>query len=118
MKVFVTGGTGLVGSHVIERLRSRGYPTVALVRDSAGARQVELLGATSVRGKVEDPGSWRGANDCQAIVHSAAIITKQEPWEELPNDVRPVLEEMLADVTVTIDRIAGKQVEIRRCRVT
>jgi len=45
------------------------------------------------------------------------VITNQEFWEGLPNDVRPVLEEILAEVTVEINHIAGKQSESRRCKV-
>ncbi|MGH7699638.1 MAG: NAD-dependent epimerase/dehydratase family protein, partial [Gemmatimonadales bacterium] len=35
MTVLVTGGSGLVGSHVIETLRARGVPVRALVRERA-----------------------------------------------------------------------------------
>lgn len=81
MLVFVTGGTGLVGSHVIERLHAAGHSVVALTRDDRGAVLVESLGAKAVRGVVEAAASWSAARDADAIVHAAALITQREPWE-------------------------------------
>lgn len=83
MKVFVTGGTGLVGSHVIHRLKDLGHVVVALVRDEAGKDLVESLGATAVIGNVEDTDAWSRASDVDAIVHSAALITSAPSWERL-----------------------------------
>lgn len=39
MKVLVTGATGFVGQHVVERLLSRGHTVVAVARDAARASQ-------------------------------------------------------------------------------
>jgi len=80
MNVFVTGGTGLVGSHVIQLLEKYGHKTRALVRDEAGRNLVEQLGAKAVFGSVEDPDAWAHAADADAIVHSAAIITTRRNW--------------------------------------
>ena len=40
MKVLVTGGTGLVGSHVVRELTSRGVEVSVLTRDPAKAKQL------------------------------------------------------------------------------
>lgn len=40
MRVFVTGGTGFVGIHVVAALRARGHDVACLVRDPAKARAV------------------------------------------------------------------------------
>jgi nucleoside-diphosphate-sugar epimerase len=82
MNVFLTGGTGLVGSHAIELLRSNGHTVRALVRDSAGKAFVESLGATALFGSVQDPKAWHQANGSDAIVHSAAIITSRRSWDQ------------------------------------
>jgi len=82
MTVFVTGGSGLVGSHVIEQLARRGVPTRAMVRSDAGARLVSELGAEPVRGGVEDPESWGLASGASAIVHAAAHVVKAADWTE------------------------------------
>lgn len=76
MRVFLTGGTGLIGSHVAERLRARGDDVVALVRPSSDAGHLESLGCALVVGDVLDPvpdqaGRMRG---CDAVVHAAARV--------------------------------------------
>ncbi len=80
MNVFVTGGTGLVGSHVIKLLCDRGHAVRAMVRDAPGQQAVEDLGAKAVRGSVENPGAWSHAAGMDAVVHSAAIITRRQRW--------------------------------------
>jgi nucleoside-diphosphate-sugar epimerase len=78
--IFVTGGTGLVGRHVLLELRDHGVATTALVRDQAGAEAVRRLGATPVGGRVEEPATWDRVEGCTAIVHCAAIIATRAPW--------------------------------------
>jgi nucleoside-diphosphate-sugar epimerase len=79
MSVLVTGGGGLVGSHVIERLRARGHRVRTLVRDNAGRAAAQAQGAEPVFGLVEQPASWEAAKGVDAIVHAAAII-QQSAW--------------------------------------
>lgn len=82
MSVLVTGGSGLVGSHVIEALRGRGVQVRALVRERAAAA-VQALGADVVAGDVTDPAAWaRAAQGARAIVHAAAIVTQRRTFEE------------------------------------
>ena len=69
--IFVTGGTGFVGGHVVRELRSRGLPVRCLVRNrSKGpAADVEL-----VEGDVTDPESLRrGVAGCDTVIHLVAI---------------------------------------------
>lgn len=81
MRIFVTGGTGLVGSHVIEHLADQGHELRAMTRNSAGDRFVEELGAEAVRGCVENRESWEAAEDSHAIVHAAALVTTATTWD-------------------------------------
>ena len=78
--VFVTGGTGLVGSHVISLLSKSGYNVQALVRDDSGAALVESLGASAIKGRVEDEEPWLSVREAEAIVHAAALVTQQRSW--------------------------------------
>ncbi len=80
MKVFLTGGTGLVGSHTIECLVAAGHTVTALVRNGAGTDIVTSLGATPSNGCVEDESSWEAAHGCEAIVHGAALVTQRRSW--------------------------------------
>ena len=79
--IFVTGGTGLVGRHVLLELRDRGIPTTALARTPAAAESVRQSGAVPFEGSVEDPALWSRVGDCSAIIHCAAVITSRAPWE-------------------------------------
>ena len=77
MTILVTGGSGLVGSHVIEALRARRYTVRALTR-APSAAAVRELGAEAITGDVTDPEVWRraAAGGLEAIVHSAAIVQR------------------------------------------
>jgi len=78
--VLVSGGSGLVGSHVIEALRARQIPVRALVRRPA-APVVRALGAEPVIGDVIDPATWAqglaGGGGISGIVHAAAVVDQQ-----------------------------------------
>ena len=82
-QALVTGATGLVGSHLVERLARDGWTVRAMVRDPAAARWLEPLGASElVRGDVLDaPAVARAAAGCTAIFHTAAAISPKAGWE-------------------------------------
>ena len=82
MKIFVTGGTGLVGSHAIERFAALGHEIVAMVRTDRGRQFVQALGARAIAGCVECPDDWRAAAGADVILHAAAIVTDPSGWEE------------------------------------
>lgn len=44
MRVFLTGATGFIGSHVIPKLLDRGHQVLGLTRSEAGARHLEGVG--------------------------------------------------------------------------
>ncbi len=78
MKAFLTGGTGLIGSHVADRLRSRGDEVVALVRASSDTAHLESLGCELMVGDVLDPVAELAARirGCDAVVHGAATVLR------------------------------------------
>lgn len=74
MKVFLTGGTGFIGSKVAEILRDRGDDVVALVRTPDKAGQLSALGCELVSGSLTDRVSiTEGMKGCDAVIHCAAI---------------------------------------------
>jgi uncharacterized protein YbjT (DUF2867 family) len=72
--IFVTGGTGFVGGHVVRELRSRDLAVRCLVRDPGKAPKLSAVGAELVEGDVTDPESLRrGLAGCETVVHLVAI---------------------------------------------
>lgn len=76
----VTGATGLVGSHVVERLLADGWSVRALVRSPSN--ELSTLGVETMRGDVLDRDAFvAAAARCDAIFHTAAAITTPGGWE-------------------------------------
>jgi nucleoside-diphosphate-sugar epimerase len=83
MKVFVTGGTGFIGGHVIGRLRQRGDEVRALVRSPEKGRSLEELGCELVPGDLSDIDAIRaGMDGCAAAIHGAAMYEVGIPESE------------------------------------
>jgi nucleoside-diphosphate-sugar epimerase len=81
VKIFLTGGTGLVGGHVIAQLRARGDAILALARSDAAARALAALGAEVLRGDLGDAAILeRGVAGSEATVHTAAIVLGGTDW--------------------------------------
>ena len=82
-RALVTGATGLVGSHIVERLHADGWSVRALVRAVGRASWLEPLGAELVVGDVLDEAAFtRAASTCDAIFHcAAAILPERAEWE-------------------------------------
>lgn len=72
MKLAITGGTGFVGSHLIDTALAAGHEVKALTRRDQPARE----GVQWVRGSLEDRDSLRElVTGADAIIHSAGVIT-------------------------------------------
>ena len=73
MDVFLTGGTGLVGSSVLSALVADGHTVRALARSDSSAAAVEAAGATAVRGDLTDTDLVaREAAAAGGVVHTAS----------------------------------------------
>lgn len=84
MKVLLTGGTGFVGSAVLERLCADGHEVVLLARhpDSASSLQANQRHAnvSVVAGDILKPDTLVAAiNGCDAVVHLVGIIAEAGP---------------------------------------
>lgn len=72
MQVFVTGGTGLIGSAVVAELRGNGHCVLALVRSDASELAAEAAGAETLRGTLADLDALRaGAARADGVIHLA-----------------------------------------------
>ena len=82
--VFVTGGTGLIGSNICAQLRERGDRVRALARRGSEIAPLQALGVEIVDGDISDGASvLRAAQGCDAVIHSAAVLggVSQDPTE-------------------------------------
>jgi dihydroflavonol-4-reductase len=81
----VTGGTGFIGSHVIERLRSRGDEVVALVRTPSKATGLVDQGVQLVEGDLSSEDAIRrGVEGADAVFHIGAVYKVGIPRKERP----------------------------------
>ena len=78
----VTGATGLVGSHVVDRLLADGWSVRALARSPELAR-AQLASEVDVwHGDVLDEHSFeRAASGCHVVFHAAANIIARGGWD-------------------------------------
>jgi uncharacterized protein (TIGR01777 family) len=83
MRVFVTGGTGLVGTRLIKCLLERGDEPVVLTRRYAEARQHLGAGVTLIEGDPMRAGDWQDAvTDCDAVINLAGENIFARRWSE------------------------------------
>ena len=72
MRVFVTGGTGFIGSVVVKKLIAAGHQVVALSRSDTSGQALEATGAEPLYGTVQDMDVLRrGARGADSVIHMA-----------------------------------------------
>lgn len=72
MRAFVTGGTGLIGRHVVKALLSGGWDVLVLARDPDRAKDLESDGARIVAGDVTRPDFVHELAGVDVMFHHAA----------------------------------------------
>ncbi|MEO8622277.1 MAG: NAD-dependent epimerase/dehydratase family protein, partial [bacterium] len=78
----VTGATGLVGMHVVQRLQRDGWRVRALVRDPVRAASLRRSGVELAIGDVLEPSGFSlAARGCDVLFHAAAAVTPAGGWE-------------------------------------
>jgi UDP-glucose 4-epimerase len=107
MRVLVTGGSGFIGSHVVDKLRARGYePVIYDLRPSPwhppGSVDT-VLGSITDREALE-----RALHSCDAVAHLAAVADVNDVHAE-PEDA----ERVNARGTVTVLE-AARRAEVKR----
>lgn len=97
MNVLVTGGTGFVGSHLIDQLVAQGDTVRALVRPNSNRALLESLGAEPVTGDLDDIASLvRACEGCEVVYHSAARVEIVGSEEEFHKTTVEGTEHLLA----------------------
>jgi nucleoside-diphosphate-sugar epimerase len=78
----VTGASGLLGSHIVEKLIAMGEPVRALVRPASDTRLLDQWGVEKVPGDITAPQSLVEAmKGVQRVYHVAAQVGDWGPWE-------------------------------------
>jgi len=73
MKIFVTGATGFLGSHVARQLLARGADLRLLLRTTSRTDNIDGIAAERVIGDLRDPESLKkGMSGCEFVFHVAA----------------------------------------------
>ncbi|MGH3377266.1 MAG: NAD(P)H-binding protein, partial [Actinoallomurus sp.] len=80
MHVFVTGGTGTIGSAVVAELLANGHTVLALARSDASAQTLENAGAKPLRGEIADLDVLRaGAAQSDGVISLAFSRDYSDP---------------------------------------
>jgi nucleoside-diphosphate-sugar epimerase len=78
--VFVTGGSGFLGQHLLGRFAKEGYRVRALARSPRAEQAVAANGAEPVSGELTDESVLRdGMAGCDLVVHAAADTSAWGP---------------------------------------
>ncbi len=79
----VTGATGMLGSHIAEKLIAQGRRVRALVRPDSDVRFLRTLGVELVVGDLTDPASCeRAVQGAGVVYHCAAKVGDWGRWKE------------------------------------
>lgn len=103
MRVFITGGTGLIGSAVVAELIAGGHSVVALARSDSSAAAAESSGAAVVRGGLADLDVIRSASAAADGVIHLAFGNDFSTQEALERDIA----EESAAIDAIVDALAG-----------
>jgi nucleoside-diphosphate-sugar epimerase len=85
MRVFLTGGTGLLGSHLAQELRAHRHEVVALHRRNADTLVLEETECELVEGDIRDDAEALAPRmeGCSHLVHGAALVYAGIAWPKI-----------------------------------
>jgi len=103
---FVTGATGMIGSHLARRLLDEGWRVRALVRPTSDTALLAEWGVDLVEGDVSDPAGAMTPHleDADYVFHCAALVSD---WARLEDMVRVNVEgtRHLAEAAIACGRL-------------
>ncbi len=76
MKTLVTGGTGFIGSRLIERLSDRGDTVLCVAKDRLNAEVLRSLGVETVLGNLANGIDWKTVLDGVDVIFHVAGVTR------------------------------------------
>ncbi len=88
MKIFITGATGFIGTHLVKRLAQTEHTLYCLVRKTSNIRELKEIGATLVTGDVTDKNSLlKGMEGCDWLLHLANVYSFWESNKQIYTEV-------------------------------
>ncbi len=107
MRVFVTGGTGLIGPPLIQTLRSRRHEVLLLTRRPGAARTRLGSEAQVVEGDPTREGPWMdAAAGCEAVVNLAGENIFARRWSD---DFKRAMRDSRVQATHNVVKVLGRQ---------
>ena len=77
--ILITGGTGFVGSHLVERLRAGGEPVRCLVRSTSAVRRLPAGVETALADLATGQGIERALGGVDCVIHLAGVTKALSP---------------------------------------
>jgi dihydroflavonol-4-reductase len=88
MKIFITGGTGFIGTHLIKRLSDTDHELVCLARKTSNTQFLNDIGAEIIIGDLTDKNSFqKGIEGCEWLIHLASSFVFWVPNNRIYHDV-------------------------------
>jgi nucleoside-diphosphate-sugar epimerase len=87
MKIFITGATGFIGSHVVNQALAAGHDVLALRRSPTSSPRIPLEQQPQWLNRSLDEVKAEDFKDCEVLVHLAAH-TGNVPYDTLTNCLR------------------------------
>ncbi len=105
-KNLVTGGSGFLGSHLIDALLERGESVVSLVRPSSDTTYLESIGVELALGDISDlPSIKKAAQGVDFIYHCAALAADWGTWDAFREANKTGVQNMLdAALEANVDK--------------
>lgn len=88
MKIFITGGTGFIGTYLVNRLTKTQHELYCLAREESDTHFLKEIGANIIRGDVTDKASLlKGMDGCDWVAHLASSFVFWIPNNRVFHDV-------------------------------
>lgn len=88
MKLFITGGSGFIGTHLVKRLIQDDHELRCLVRKTSDVHVLKEVGATLITGDVTDKASmYEGMQGCDWVVNLGNVYDFWVPDKQVYEEV-------------------------------